>query len=100
MKGGVLTMKSLGQILSVVGVLLLMTSWLVEGLKFFTISIVLLDIGVIAVLISSIREHTSKPFLCKIGFHRYKHIDWVQGSPRAIYQLERCKEVKRVMRGM
>jgi hypothetical protein len=100
LKAGVLTMKSLGQILLLAGVLLLLTSWLVEGLKFFTISIVLLGIGVIAVLISSIREHTNKPFLCKIGFHRYKHIDWEQGSPRAIYQCERCEEVKRVMWGM
>jgi hypothetical protein len=100
LKAGVLTMKSLGQILLLAGVLLLLTSWLVEGLKFFTISIVLLGIGVIAVLISSIREHTNKPFLCKIGFHRYKHIDWEQGSPRAIYQCERCEEVKRVIWGM
>ncbi|MDO6657344.1 hypothetical protein [Anaerobacillus sp. 1_MG-2023] len=93
-------MKSLGQILLLAGVLLLLASWVIDGIQFFTISLVLLGIGVIAILISSIREHTNKPLLCKIGLHRYKHMDWEQDSPKAIYQCERCGEVKRVMRGM
>ncbi|MFZ0368358.1 MAG: hypothetical protein WAM07_02025 [Halobacillus sp.] len=42
----------------------------------------------------------NKPILCRIGFHKFKRMDWEEGTPRVIYKCERCGKLKKVMMGM
>ncbi|WP_226577582.1 hypothetical protein [Halobacillus litoralis] len=67
---------------------------------FLWVFIAFVVIGLVTNVITSDLKDRNKHILCRLGIHRYKHVDWEEKSPGAIYKCEKCGKTKRVIRGM
>ncbi|MBP2004772.1 hypothetical protein [Halobacillus andaensis] len=60
---------------------------------------ILAAIGLTLLVIARSRTQRHGSFLCRIGFHKNKHIGWDDEMKSvAIYQCERCGRTKKVMK--
>lgn len=57
-------------------------------------------IGIISNVKNKELKNNNISILCRLGFHKFKHIDWEEESPRAIYECKKCGQIKKVMRGV
>ncbi|MFG6146975.1 hypothetical protein [Halobacillus sp. B23F22_1] len=58
-------------------------------------------IGLVLIVIARGRAQRHGSFLCRMGFHKNKHIRWDdEMKSMAIYQCERCGMTKKVMKNV
>ena len=63
------------------------------------ISYGLIFLGIILLLAAWIFTNNHKSLLCRVGFHKYKHMGWDEEMPvMAIHKCERCGYIRKVVR--